>query len=90
MVCPLALIHPALYTVPVCRLAGLLQAPYSDCLAAFAWRLADTENSHGHAVHVKKVARRNCAAGYELLELDRALIGPHRRVDLALMALVCK
>jgi hypothetical protein len=39
--------------------------PYSDCLAAFAWRLTDTEDSHAHAVHVKKAARRNCAAGYE-------------------------
>jgi hypothetical protein len=43
----------------------LLHAPYSYCLAAFAWRLADTEDSHAHAVHVKKAARRNRAAGCE-------------------------
>jgi hypothetical protein len=65
MVCRLALIDPALYTVLFCRLAALLHAPYSDCFAASAWRLADTEDSHAHAVHVKKTARKNCAAGYE-------------------------
>ena len=29
---------------------------YRDCLAAFAWRLADTQDGHAHAVPVKKAA----------------------------------
>ncbi len=40
VLCPLALIHSALYPIPVRRLAGLLHASFSARLAAHALRLA--------------------------------------------------